>query len=206
MSANQSFNKLLFNKDDQMITTINNAAEEGNNDIFLNFISSSISHISFNTFKGLKGYTPIHYACCRGHIDIVKILLNYDESLINCTNEEMETPLHCAVYNSHIEISQFLLQFPLNINAQNNDGETALFYAARKGNIILIKLLLSHGADKEIKDKYNEKAVDHAKNAIVVRAFDTIEEQTQFENILPWSDIPSLSFSRPTSSHDSKKH
>ena len=40
------------------------------------------------------------------------------------------------------------------------DGRTPLHWAALYGQLEVVQLLLRHGADKELKDKYGEKPVD----------------------------------------------
>ena len=66
------------------------------------------------------GWTPLHYACYRGYIDIVKELL-----LIKDSDN-------------------------ININATNNLGFSALFYAAQCGHIEICEYLLSKGADPAV--------------------------------------------------------
>lgn len=52
-----------------------------------------------------------------------------------------------------------------SINAQDKDGLTVLMYAARKGNLEAVNLLLSLGADPSIKNHDQQNAADLAKNA-----------------------------------------
>jgi RNA polymerase primary sigma factor len=52
-----------------------------------------------------------------------------------------------------------------SINAQDKDGLTVLMYAARKGNLEAVNLLLSLGADPGIKNHDQQNAADLAKNA-----------------------------------------
>jgi RNA polymerase primary sigma factor len=52
-----------------------------------------------------------------------------------------------------------------SINAQDKDGLTVLMYAARKGNLEAVNLLLSLGADPSVKNYDQQNAADLAKNA-----------------------------------------
>lgn len=52
-----------------------------------------------------------------------------------------------------------------SINAQDKDGLTVLMYAARKGNLEAVNLLLSLGADPGIRNHDQQNAADLAKNA-----------------------------------------
>lgn len=51
------------------------------------------------------------------------------------------------------------------VNAQDKDGLTVLMYAARKGNLEAVNLLLSLGADPSVKNHDQQNAADLAKNA-----------------------------------------
>ena len=50
-----------------------------------------------------------------------------------------------------------------DVNARNNEGYTALYYAAERGYKEAILELLSCGADKNIRSKKGETAFDVAK-------------------------------------------
>lgn len=52
-----------------------------------------------------------------------------------------------------------------SINAQDKDGLTVLMYAARKGNLDAVNLLLSLGADPDVKNNDQQNAADLAINA-----------------------------------------
>lgn len=52
-----------------------------------------------------------------------------------------------------------------SVNAQDKDGLTVLMYAARKGNLEAVNLLLSLGADPDVKNHDQQNAADLAKNA-----------------------------------------
>jgi ankyrin repeat protein len=50
-----------------------------------------------------SGYTPLHLACDKGHIDIVNILLKCNSNVNLCDNNGY-TPLHVACDKGHIDI------------------------------------------------------------------------------------------------------
>lgn len=56
-------------------------------------------------------------------------------------------PLHEAISKGEISTVKMLLDKGTNVNERNEDGETALIYAANKGRIDIVKLLLDKGAD-----------------------------------------------------------
>ena len=53
------------------------------------------------------GYTPLHEACNKGHLKVVKLLLE-NGALVNTfggESEHRETPLHDAAKNGHLKVS-----------------------------------------------------------------------------------------------------
>jgi hypothetical protein len=59
-------------------------------------------------------------------------------------------------------VAEQLIDKGADINALNADGESPLFYAARKSMPALVRLLLQRNARPDIRDKYGETARDHA--------------------------------------------
>ncbi|MDP7463138.1 MAG: ankyrin repeat domain-containing protein, partial [SAR324 cluster bacterium] len=51
-----------------------------------------------------------------------------------------------------------------NINQPSQSGSTALIEAAREGRTETVKLLLQHGADPALKDRFGRTAFDEAEN------------------------------------------
>lgn len=60
--------------------------------------------------KDNAGYTPLHVACSRGHLEISRILLqfgaNHSETALSGIR-----PLHEAIENGHVEIVRLLISF-----------------------------------------------------------------------------------------------
>ena len=67
-----------------------------------------------------------------------------------------------AAHHDEPEILKFLLEHgAININAQNDNGETALMKAVRYNSSESINVLLDAGADIGMKDKEGRYAVDY---------------------------------------------
>ncbi|OQR88599.1 F-box protein [Thraustotheca clavata] len=119
---------------------------------------------------GMQGYTPLHHAASRGHLEIAQLLLQFGW-LINQTNKFGETALHLACYSGHFTIAEFLLDKGAEINALNNDRENALFYASRKGHFRLVRLLLRRDINWKLKNRFDDTAEDEAKDKLTCQEF-----------------------------------
>jgi hypothetical protein len=76
-----------------------------------------------------RGNTPLHSAAYQGHIDILHLLVENGANL-EAQSDDGWRALHCAAYNGHLPFIQELKsRYHVDINARNNNGITALFYA-----------------------------------------------------------------------------
>ncbi|CDI98411.1 transient receptor potential cation channel [Echinococcus multilocularis] len=111
------------------------------------------------------GKYPIHVAVFSGSLDCLKILLEYeaiaktgelcvggaeaegavnffDNHLINLPDGEGETALHLAVNGGNIEMIDFCLDHGSDVAAMENHDFTAIHYAARRGELMVLSQLL----------------------------------------------------------------
>ena len=65
------------------------------------------------------GYTPLHLACIKGHINIVRILLFLKEIDVNITQEKDGTPLHIACKKNDMQIVSILVSFKADLYIKN---------------------------------------------------------------------------------------
>lgn len=110
---------------------------------------------------GQSGYSPLHYAATRGHLEVIQLLLDFGWN-INSANDVLETPLHLAAYNGHTPIAECLLDRGANVNALNSDNETPLFYAARKNQYRIVRLLVRRECNLTLKNRFGDVAEDEA--------------------------------------------
>ena len=88
--------------------------------------------------------TVLHYAAKKGLLEMLKFMINHHNCNLMATNKRDETILHCAV--EHTEVAMYLI-FECNFDPMtviNNDGDTVLHYAATKGLLEMLKLMINH--------------------------------------------------------------
>lgn len=106
--------------------------------------------------KSQNDYYRFLYLLSLGKLDMVKCqLANGMAACINVPNNEGDTALHkacCAKVNS-VEMAKLLIKAGAKIDVPNKKGRTPLFPAVFFGNISLVKLLISHGADINIQER-----------------------------------------------------
>ncbi|KAL9050312.1 MAG: hypothetical protein Q9162_006700 [Coniocarpon cinnabarinum] len=126
-------------------TPLINAARLGNTSVVRLLIAKG-ANPSLRDNHG--GGNFLQHAIDHNHYEIImimhgKIANEYYRALDNCGR----TLLHAASINNRVEIAIFLLdKVGLDVNAQGQNGETALHDACRVGNANMIDILLQHKA------------------------------------------------------------
>lgn len=88
----------------------------------------------------------IHIGAQSKHEKILKMLLALKANP-NITNKHGDTPLHFAVKYSRHNNAEQLIKVGANLNVGNKKGETPIFEAARTGNLGIMRLLYTSGAN-----------------------------------------------------------
>ncbi|XP_034112276.1 ankyrin repeat and sterile alpha motif domain-containing protein 1B isoform X2 [Drosophila albomicans] len=114
--------------------------------------------------QDVNGYTALHHACLNGHSSIVRLLLSHNAQ-IDVPDIRGSTPLFLASWAGHQEIVKMLLfnsPMPANPNAQTIENETPLHSGAQHGHNTVVAILLSFGADPNIRNNSFQTALDLA--------------------------------------------
>lgn len=106
-------------------------------------------------------FTPLIIAVYRNQNEAAKYLLKLG-ALVDTKSPEGAAIL-AACYKNNLEAAELLLKYKTEINSVNEEGTTALMYAAMNNHIELIKLLLQNGANKSITNKYGQTALGYAR-------------------------------------------
>eukprot|EP00404_Azadinium_spinosum_P023371 CAMPEP_0180621706 /NCGR_PEP_ID=MMETSP1037_2-20121125/35290_1 /TAXON_ID=632150 /ORGANISM="Azadinium spinosum, Strain 3D9" /LENGTH=243 /DNA_ID=CAMNT_0022641897 /DNA_START=8 /DNA_END=737 /DNA_ORIENTATION=- len=78
--------------------------------------------------RGYLGNTALSRACCRGHTDIVRLLLERDPSLAKIPNDKLQYPMHFAAFKQKIGALEVLLEekYGLDTLVVDRKGRTPL--------------------------------------------------------------------------------
>jgi ankyrin repeat protein len=106
------------------------------------------------------GENALMIAALKGHIDIVKTLVEKHQAEVNKAGW---APLHYAATSGQEEITRYLLDNSAYVDAESPNLTTPLMMAARSGNIRVVKLLLDEGAVLTLKNQKHMNAIDFAK-------------------------------------------
>ena len=98
------------------------------------------------------GQTALHFVCLRGDQHLAKALLRHGASR-TAQDSALVSPLHCAAQQGHVSVLIVLVgrpgsekMTPAEVDLVDNDGLTALHYAALYGNEKVCGVLIQAGA------------------------------------------------------------
>ncbi|RLV95043.1 hypothetical protein DV515_00012924 [Chloebia gouldiae] len=110
--------------------------------------------------KKEDGFTALHLAALNNHMEVAEILIKERCSRaaqlpvtqrlplqgrceLNVQNSRKQSPLHLAVIQGHVGMVQLLVQRGSDVNAEDEDGDTAMHMALERQQ--LMALALPHG-------------------------------------------------------------
>ncbi|CAD6907678.1 unnamed protein product [Tilletia controversa] len=117
------------------------------------------------------GWTPLHNACSRGYLDIVRLLVEQAEVSVNtATDPRGWTPLMNAASKGHLPIVRYLTsKYHADPFIRNSAGETAYDVAASTFEVYICEVLEKYEADRWSALKYAEPTSAAASNGSSTR-------------------------------------
>uniref|UniRef100_A0AAY4D3A9 Ion transport domain-containing protein n=1 Tax=Denticeps clupeoides TaxID=299321 RepID=A0AAY4D3A9_9TELE len=115
------------------------------------------AHVDATTKDSL---TALHVAAQHCKPLVVQMLLGFGARVQLSGGKAQETPLHIAARVKEGEkVAEMLLKSGADVNAEQENGETAMHVAARHGNLQMLRVLIEEGGDVTWKSKAGENPV-----------------------------------------------
>jgi len=122
--------------------TINEYISEGDTNESLKYINSG-GDINVSNSHGI---TPLHTAAKKGDIKVLNALLARGANVNRKVGSLTMSPIQFAAFNNNAAVTKLLISKGARINANDNQGRTALKIASKLGNSNVVKALLAGGA------------------------------------------------------------
>ena len=122
---------------------LDKAAETG----MTNLVRVLLKHTDKSTINANRDRNPLLLACCRGRVQIVKLLLEhgFDPNLI--CGDQYDTCLTAVCSVGYLAMVRLLLEHGAKVDLANEGHGTPLGVACQNGHLDIARLLLDHGAD-----------------------------------------------------------
>ncbi|KAK3599990.1 hypothetical protein CHS0354_012644 [Potamilus streckersoni] len=152
----ESLGKELSEVSDQIAWQFAFAIQDNDQDEVRRLLDSGIDcNKPIEYEQGGVSILPLSLACLKGHVDIVRLLLNSGAE-VNIPSQDGRMPIHC-IYdrdekregkaNEIVEILNLLVQHGVDVNVRDNMGQTALFLACEADDVNSVKALVQAGCD-----------------------------------------------------------
>ena len=98
------------------------------------------------------GYTPLHLACIKGHINIIRTLLYLKEIDVNIINKKDGTPLHIACRKNNMQIVSILISYKANLYLKDYNDKYPYELTSDINIQKLLKKSMMHSFDNDTID------------------------------------------------------
>ena len=145
-------------------------------------INAIVSH-----FLNKEGSTALHYAIETGNLEIASLLIQkgadinildlqgqspldlaidfmWEEEARSLFKTNQNASLSFAIYDKDLKAGEALIQAGADVNQTDDDSNTLLHLAVKKGDFNLVRLCIAKGADVNYKNHLQKRPLDYAKN------------------------------------------
>uniref|UniRef100_A0A3P8TL82 CASK interacting protein 2 n=1 Tax=Amphiprion percula TaxID=161767 RepID=A0A3P8TL82_AMPPE len=144
-----------------------------------------LQHQSNSCLMNKAKKTPLDMACEFGRLKVAQLLLSSNmvaamlegDGTADSMDSPSTTPLHLAARNGHKDIIKLLLKAGIDINRATKAG-TSLHEAALYGKTEVVRLLLDAGISVDMRNTYNQTALD------IVNQFTTSSASREIKQLL----------------------
>jgi ankyrin repeat protein len=123
--------------------------------------SSSIRGADSDGLDNAHGNTALHLAAQKGHLQIVRLLLETGVDA-NALNEDGMSPLHISIVANNVPIAQYLLEHGASSSVTNNTGQNTLHLAVETEDVNMVRMLLEYVTDPDARDGDGKTAFHRA--------------------------------------------
>merc|ERR1719357_1947877 len=95
-----------------------------------------------------KGDSVLNNAAWKGHLDVVKLLVEAGASLVHKNKIELNALHHASCKGKH-ETCRYLIEKGINVNSRTKKGTTPLIMASRNGQTETVKVLGNYRSKKD---------------------------------------------------------
>jgi len=106
--------------------------------------------------------TPLHWACRKGHKDVVEYFLSELKVPVDTPMADRTTPFHYAVYGAQMEVCALLVQNGANVHTLNDHGCNAVHWATLAGSVPMLDYLRSLNVDFSSSNNNNHSSMHKA--------------------------------------------
>lgn len=132
------------------------AAMEGNSTAVIELVAKGAD---VNAKGKYSGWTPLILASKKGEVELVNYLLSYGADVNAESGVRGRTAIMEAARNRKIGVVKALLTADPDLDAVDWEGYTVLMFASVSGQRDIVEVLLSHGADVNVKNKVGSSAL-----------------------------------------------
>ena len=102
-------------------------------------------HLLAHTVDSPTKSTALHWACAKGHTNLVQYIIEHEPQLIDAANNMGETPLANACLKGYLSIvANILARRPDLCDAVSKLGFTPLQYACARGHVSLVAHMINN--------------------------------------------------------------